>query len=1742
MSSEEKDIEFKKECEKTIKEFKHLKQQEKELKKTIDDCDLANYKYGREKLSLMELLEIIIKEKKGHVKELLELFPLQQLTNVNVTRSHVFEALWIIIFRLRLDDIAKKNSHRVFYKSIEQEINPEQCNSEGINKFFKDNSNKVRDGNASGIADIYFVDTFDKPNMNQGYPCENKCESKFTNTKIYKKEAKQKKEEPKEEEKEKEKYKVAYLYSSKYFKDITKKGIGSFDIEKIYTEAFEKMVQRGDKFKIGVVTNDKQVVFEKCVPTQKRAAKILDKDHSYDLGDLNIYYNRLIEYLKNIDFKSENPFLDKKDGAHELALTPKFHQKLFIDFTIKRIEQNKDFKFVWGAVPRSGKSYMIGGLIAKYKPKNVLIILGAVSETHEQFRKMFNEYKKSFGDYEVIDISEKKISKEKFDDIKEDKPNIVIVSQQQLWQTDKTIKKMKNTKSITKYPKLDKMLESKSKMIFFDEIHQGASANADAQQEILEHYIVKKDEELTFPFIMVTATFLKPLIKYKKLGNKEPIILQWTYDMMQNMKTIEQVSTQKYMIDELESERNEEVGKEKSALFKKLLDDYQKSGYSLYDLQEEYLKEPSLTIISPEMGELSKPPKDTISLNTNKNSNNLTLNFYENGDVNVRDIFNIKKLNNGSTQGIKALLDYIINNVYLNPKGALAESGFNVIQRQHSQLWFLPTNLNNRTKGQNDKEEGEVEPMMRYLLIEMMKTSFFKDNFCVVLVHSKKTNKLIDKYKVNPLDKINEPYKTTIFDSLDESKNSLCFSTVCLGEKNDKECLRQQECMAYSQGKSLIILTGAKLRLGISLPCVDIALHMDPINSSDTIYQSMFRVLTPSPNKKTGFFVDLLKNRLIKFLYEYENNLNFNKKEIRAEDKLKRMRDLIYSHNLNGIKLDDSTNEYVTAYNNLLQQLGLENVDTFMEKSIEYKINEQTAKDVVDSVFSDDQINVFFKNIGKQYIKNLQQKIESNLMKRGPGHKPIQTQGETNSKKDKNKKDKEISMKEKREHITIYLLNLLALFILFYDEDFDNCSEKDVDNGIKKILDTNEHHLMSYNDWNNICQNEELVIDCYFKNYLESSIKIDLKKNKDETKEQYEQKIQEVTKTLVDALNSQINTFKTLVKEIERSKKPELINIYCNIKSSFMAIKNEYHVTNLKNDACSENFIKDEKILKIIRERLTVREDEKKEHGEVFTPPDLVCEMLNTLPSSVWSNKDFKWLDPANGIGNYPVIVYYKLMEGLKKGIPDDKKRSKHIIEKMLFMVELNPVNVRVCKKIFKMIDKDATPNIIQANFLENKWENKWGNNHKGLSKFHIIMGNPPYNKDGTGKGGGVFWKEFAFKGLDLLNKDGFLLYIHPTGWRKPVGERASAGDVWNIFKKYCLYFVKMSDIKIPNFPNVDYYVLQKSEKKCKTYIVSEFNGMKSDVQLNISELPFIPHFLNEYVLSIIKKIFSKPGERFGIVYNQSFKPTKEDETKSGVPHTYYYVPETKDYKLVFKKYEDGKKPEYIDKPKIIMTSKAGKKKAHLYPVYFSKEMGSARNTMYQEISPSDNKENILLFLNSILIHFLLKITQYSEAPNYINEFKILNMIGKPNTGSLKTDEDIYKYYGITKEEQQFIEEVVGDKPKSKNVKKSKNENQLKEDKSTKTKKKKKKKLIIMSNNDSPTSGPKAGTVETKKTKKRIISKKTKKTKTKKAKTKKAKTKKAKKTKKKQSATQRKKTKKAKKTKKKKYMLIKGLF
>ena len=82
------------------------------------------------------------------------------------------------------------------------------------------------------------------------------------------------------------------------------------------------------------------------------------------------------------------------------------------------------------------------------------------------------------------------------------------------------------------------------------------------------------------------------------------------------------------------------------------------------------------------------------------------------------------------------------------------------------------------------------------------------------------------------------------------------------------------------------------------------------------------------------------------------------------------------------------------------------------------------------------------------------------------------------------------------------------------------------------------------------------------------------------------------------------------------------------------------------------------------------RDERVKKTGEIFTPPDLVNEMLDGLGVD-WSNppQDKTFCDPTCGSGNF-------LVELAKRGIP----------LKNLYGAELMPDNVETCKRRLKEI------------------------------------------------------------------------------------------------------------------------------------------------------------------------------------------------------------------------------------------------------------------------------------------------------------------------------------------------------------------------------------------------------------------------------------------------------------------------
>ena len=158
----------------------------------------------------------------------------------------------------------------------------------------------------------------------------------------------------------------------------------------------------------------------------------------------------------------------------------RFHQELITQKTSDLIgEGNKEF--LWGCKCRSGKTYMVGGLIIKELIKkgklNVLIITPAPTETMPQFTKdLFNKFKE-FNSFKLHNI----VGSKQINNIKPATNNIFVTSKQLL-------QKYMNEKTITKIKGLN------LDIIVFDENH--FHGTTEASESILNSYTVKNTVKL----------------------------------------------------------------------------------------------------------------------------------------------------------------------------------------------------------------------------------------------------------------------------------------------------------------------------------------------------------------------------------------------------------------------------------------------------------------------------------------------------------------------------------------------------------------------------------------------------------------------------------------------------------------------------------------------------------------------------------------------------------------------------------------------------------------------------------------------------------------------------------------------------------------------------------------------------------------------------------------------------------------------------------------------------------------------------------------------------------------------------------------------------------------------------------------------------------------------------------------------------------------------------------------------
>ena len=447
-------------------------------------------------------------------------------------------------------------------------------------------------------------------------------------------------------------------------------------------------------------------------------------------------------------------------------------------------------------------------------------------------------------------------------------------------------------------------------------------------------------------------------------------------------------------------------------------------------------------------------------------------------------------------------------------------------------------------------------------------------------------------------------------------------------------------------------------------------------------------------------------------------------------------------------------------------------------------------------------------------------------------------------------------------------------------------------------------------------------------------------------------------------------------------------------------------------------------LLELIDSCLKPKQKEKRENGEVFTPMSLIFEMLDNLDKhynkehgrSIFTEKDFKWFDPASGMGNFPVAVYLRLMEGLKSEIPTDEERKKHIIENMLYMSELNKKNVFICHQLFN-VNNEFKLNLYEGDTLELDVVSTWG---VALNSFHVILGNPPYNKGGirshTGKQLGdknkTIWTKFIESSFEWLKPDGFLAFINPLSWLK------KSHSLHNkLLEKHIVWLKLWDNIKSLATINgkipISLFILQNTHNTTnkKTDIISEIQSKKltttSTEYLNPAySIPLAFHSIFNKLVGFI--------ETRNLQLEYKTKTIKSSGTKAKIPTEYtledmwavdtYTIKEGLMVKKATEQHPDA------DKSKLIISNKAS------FTGAFIDEGKISLTGNHKFYILGDNLELVKKMLDFKIINIIGHYTKYGQDFLDNEAFKYLPDIRKLGIADI-TEDEFYKLIGLTRQE-----------------------------------------------------------------------------------------------------------------------------
>jgi len=391
--------------------------------------------------------------------------------------------------------------------------------------------------------------------------------------------------------------------------------------------------------------------------------------------------------------------------------------------------------------------------------------------------------------------------------------------------------------------------------------------------------------------------------------------------------------------------------------------------------------------------------------------------------------------------------------------------------------------------------------------------------------------------------------------------------------------------------------------------------------------------------------------------------------------------------------------------------------------------------------------------------------------------------------------------------------------------------------------------------------------------------------------------------------------------------------------------------------------------------------------NDICTPIECVCEMVDSIPSDFWQNKNLKILDPCCGNGNFHAYISTKT----------DIKN--------LYFNEINPARI---KNVYNYFGNDI--NLSDIDFLQ----------FKNNVLFDLIVANPPYAKF-TNNGlraskNHNLSRDFIKKALQLTKESGYILFIVPNNWM-------SFSDRNNLPQLLSNYQFKIIDIHGAKkwFPKVGssftWFLLQKIPNQHQVIIKNNYIIKDTSIATIKKSRQFIPLYHAEIVNQILDKTI-----------NNHNLPKYQISTSSYLHHY------TKKH-LLGNTRSDDFTHKIIHTPSQIVWSKIPHKLQNGYKVFLSLtnqynvfidcDSGMTQSIAFIFCNNKENATTIASELNHPVYKFLNNITRYGNFNNIrvLQNFPLLASfnLSQEEQDFIKTFNEKY-YQNIKKCENKKIE------------------------------------------------------------------------------------------------------------------------